>query len=272
MFGYLIVNPTQLDKEDKQIYRGFYCGLCHELNKSYGNTGRKTLSYDLTFVSLVLASVHHLENTYGFERCPIHPIVPHQFISNEVMEFTAAMNMVLSYYKCLDDYQDENKKKAQVNALKLEPFVLEIKKKYSQQVNDIEQSLAEINNYEKHNVLDPDLLSNTFGKIMVEVFRYKDNQPKELESFAFHLGKFIYLLDASLDLKSDIKKELYNPLIAIDSTHQHEMLEMVMADCVKEFEKLHISEYQNIIENVLYSGAWSKYYVKKKGLKDEGSL
>jgi len=29
MFGYIVVNSEILSKENKQIYRSCYCGLCH---------------------------------------------------------------------------------------------------------------------------------------------------------------------------------------------------------------------------------------------------
>ena len=56
-------------------------------------------------------------------------------------------------------------------------------------------------------------MSGCFGALMAELFDYRqDHWSPELRSIGFHLGKFIYLLDAYDDLKRDQRKGAYNPL------------------------------------------------------------
>ena len=78
------------------------------------------------------------------------------------------------------------------------------------------------------------------------------------------LGRYIYLLDAVNDLKADIKKQRYNPLIAQMETDFTPMLTVMMAECTKEFEKLPIERDKHILQNILYSGVWQKYRVQKR--------
>ena len=40
--------------KDFDMYRSFYCGLCRELREKYGISGQITLSYDMTFVIMLL--------------------------------------------------------------------------------------------------------------------------------------------------------------------------------------------------------------------------
>ncbi len=54
MFGYIVMNKPEIKMKDFDMYRTFYCGLCRELREKYGISGQITLSYDMTFVILLL--------------------------------------------------------------------------------------------------------------------------------------------------------------------------------------------------------------------------
>lgn len=274
MFGYLVVNPSQLSKEERRLYRSYYCGLCHALSDAYGNPGRKTLSYDLTFINIILSSVYDLPENHDQERCPIHPLGKHDYIMTEASAFCADMNILLSYYKHLDDWNDEGNASAQKKAAKLKPHVQKIEERYPRICAVIARQLAEISEYERHNVLTPDLPANSFGVLMAEIFTFRnDDKTVLLKNFGYHLGRFIYLMDACMDLKEDLKKQLYNPLVSLESGKIQEILEMVMADIVSEYDKLPVNRYKNVIENVLYSGIWTKYDMSHRERRNhEGSL
>jgi hypothetical protein len=73
------------------------------------------------------------------------------------------------------------------------------------------------------------------------------------------LGRFIYLLDASNDLRADIKKQRYNPLVAQTQRDFTPLLTMMMAECTAAFDKLPITRDSGVLRNVLYSGVWQSY-------------
>ena len=54
MFGYIVADLGNLSEEEKKCYNKYYCGLCHALKKTNGNLGRLTLTYDFTFIALLL--------------------------------------------------------------------------------------------------------------------------------------------------------------------------------------------------------------------------
>ena len=268
MFGYLVCDPLHLDKTNRDLYRQGYCGLCNRLEAAYGNTGRKTLSYDMTFVALLLSAVFNSENITGEEKCPIHPIRKHNYFYNEYFSYAADINILFTYYKHLDDYHDENSSKALKQAQQLEPFVDEIRNKYPEKVKVIEKCLNDITAMEKANVNNPDLPANCFGYLMAEVL----DQSEELKHFGFELGRVIYLMDGCVDLSDDLKHGQYNPFMFID-TDKETVMEAVMADCLEEYKRLPVSLYKDILENVLYCGIWLKYDAKyKKGKAHERSL
>ena len=58
MFGYVVPNQVALSDEAQKRYRTAYCGLCRRIDALHGLRGRFTLSYDLTFLNLLLCSLY----------------------------------------------------------------------------------------------------------------------------------------------------------------------------------------------------------------------
>ena len=80
----------------------------------------------------------------------------------------------------------------------------------------------------------------------------------------FYFGKFIYLLDAYDDVEEDVKKGNYNPfskdyIIKGFDDRVKSMLMMMKAETCREFEKLPIIKYTDILRNILYSGVWCRF-------------
>ena len=44
MFGYVVINKPELKFKEFDVYKGYYCGLCHCLKERYGITGQVTLT------------------------------------------------------------------------------------------------------------------------------------------------------------------------------------------------------------------------------------
>ena len=107
MFGYVVVNKPELKFREFDVYRAYYCGLCHSLSKRHGLSGQLTLSYDMTFLVILLSSLYEQEHSVTSKRCIVHPIKRQNIISSEFTDYVADMNVILSYFKCLDDWHDD---------------------------------------------------------------------------------------------------------------------------------------------------------------------
>ena len=72
MFGYVIPNQAALSPEAQERDRAAYCGLCRRIGALHGTRGRLTLSYDLTFLDLLLCSLYEGESACatGCDHCP----------------------------------------------------------------------------------------------------------------------------------------------------------------------------------------------------------
>ena len=178
--------------------------------------------------------------------------------------YAADMNIILTYYNYLDDAIDDNSWVAKVKSKLLEKFLPPIQEKNPRQCMAIADSLQRVGEMERANELNPDLPANCFGKLLGSVFVWRQDEYAEaLWLMGAALGRFIYLLDAVNDLKADIKKQRYNPLVAQLETDFTPMLTIMMAECAAEFEKLPIRRDRKILQNILYSGVWQNYRVRK---------
>lgn len=75
----------------------------------------------------------------------------------------------------------------------------------------------------------------------------------------------------------DEKKGSYNPFLSMsrreDFDREAEKILLLMAsDAAREFEKLPITEYVDILRNILYCGIWNKFRYKKEGKNSVRSL
>ncbi|MGE4486175.1 MAG: DUF5685 family protein, partial [Oscillospiraceae bacterium] len=82
MFGYVIANRENLNEEQRSRYRAYYCGICRSLREYHGIGSGLIVSYDMTFLVMLLTSLYEPETGTGNERCSVHPVKPHDYISN----------------------------------------------------------------------------------------------------------------------------------------------------------------------------------------------
>ena len=144
MFGYISINKAEMKFKDYDVYHSYYCGLCKVLKECYGRRGQVTLSFDMTFLVILLTGLYEPDTKTEMVRCIAHPMQKHAAKTNEFTEYAAAINMLLSYYKCEDDWADEHRKKAFVAAKLLHSKIKKIEKLYPVKCKVISENLATI--------------------------------------------------------------------------------------------------------------------------------
>lgn len=279
MFGYIIVNKQEMKFREFDCYQSYYCGLCQNLKNRYGRSGQLTLSYDMTFVVMLLSSLYEPETDCGSCKCIAHPFEAHPTRRNRFTDYAADMNILFSYYKCLDDWADERKLSGRMEASLLKKKNDQVTGKYPHKAERIYTLLENIRLYEKAGERNIDLASGCFGQIMAEIFVYRqDEWEEELRRMGFYLGKFIYLMDAWEDMEKDEKSGNYNVFLykkeeaASEEEFEKEadtVLSMMMAECCRAFEKLPIIENVEILRNILYSGVWCRYEMVRRKRKEK---
>ncbi|MBO5159189.1 MAG: hypothetical protein J6B94_06325 [Lachnospiraceae bacterium] len=275
MFGYIVVNKPEMKFREFDMYQSYYCGLCKSLKDRYGKRGQMTLSYDMTFLALLLSSLYEPETVSGYRRCVAHPVEKHLYRQNEFTDYAADMNLLLSYEKCLDDWNDEHKTKKRLMAALLKSKNQQVYEKYPEKFDKICACMERIHELEKAESRNIDEVSGAFGEIMAEIFAYRQDEWEEtLRRMGFFFGKFIYLMDAYEDIEEDLEKGTYNPMKDLYGQEDFEkrageVLLMMMAECSKAYERLPIVENTQILRNILYSGVWSRYDQVKQKRKEK---
>jgi len=264
MFGYVTINPNALGEEDKQRYQALYCGLCRQLSKSHGAAGRMTLTYDMVFLSMLLSSLYKEEEIKGVQRCPMHPLKPKPYIQSPATEYAADLSVVLAYYKCMDDWNDDHNVIALGQSKLLKECVKKAGIRYPRQCAAVASGIKRLGEIEQSGEINPDIPANCFGNMMGELFVREDVWEPALRRMGAALGRFVYLMDAANDLRDDIRKKRYNPLTAQTDTDFEPMLTMLIGECTREFEKLPLERDGNIMRDILYSGVWMRFRKKER--------
>lgn len=274
MFGYVTVCKPELKMKDYYTYRAYYCGLCKVLKEKYGFLGQMTLTYDMTFLVLLLTSLYEEKPTREQNRCVVHPVKKHDMLFNEITEYAADMNIVLTYFHFADDWNDEKSKVGLAGMRALRKTYLKIREQYPKKCEKIRRCLVRLQKAEKRKEESIDVVSGYFGELMGELLLYKEDVWKHtLKRLGFYLGKYIYILDAYDDLEKDKETGSYNPLLPLYHDEKYEekcgqMLTLVLAECSSAFERLPCIEYGDILRNILYVGVWNKYDEKQKKITE----
>lgn len=280
MFGYIVINKAEMKFKDFDMYQSYYCGLCKRLKDFYGRRGQMTLSYDMTFLIVLLTGLYEPETAIDTVNCIAHPFEKHTARTNEYSDYAASMNLILTYYKCKDDWNDERKKKSYAVMQALKSKMKEINEQYPEKISRVSANLQKLSILEMENEQNIDLMAGLFGEIMAELFAYRhDEWETSLRKIGFFLGKFVYLMDAYEDVEKDIKTGNYNPFKKMFTEDENfaenirSLLTLMMAECSREFEKLPILLHTDILRNILYSGVWQKYVLvteKRNNPKETG--
>ena len=266
MFGYVAPVLSVLTDEQKQRYRSVYCGVCHALKSRHGQSGRLSLSNDMTFLALLLSSLYEPETAQATARCGIHPVKKHPFCSSSMIDYAADMNALLFYWKCEDQRMDDHSLVGKTGETLFRKAAKKVRTLWPAQSVAVEQALSELWKEEKKTVPDPDRLCNLSGEMLGAVFVPKpdDMWAPVLRSVGNSLGRFIYWMDAWEDYDADHRKRRFNPLDVYHDRPDYEdfckeTLELLIAEAANSFEILPLEQDLGLLRNVIYSGVWQRY-------------
>lgn len=298
MYGYVITNKPELKMKEFDEYRSFYCGLCDTLYQKFGRAGQLTLNFDCTFLLLLLDGLYEpVANEYE-RTCIEHPLKKHGHATSEVTDYAADMNLLLAWYKLVDDWKDEKSAKAYAASLLIRKNVKRIAAKYPKKAAVIEKAMKRLAQLERRAASDGSLsatgrglsgfgfsasdrkatsgaesarlldeLAACFGTALAEICDYKqDEWSTTLRKLGFNLGCFIYLADAYDDRHKDEETGNFNPFLLLYKEMSQDDVEALaktdlnlrMAECTECFEFLPILRHGEILRNILYSGVWQK--------------
>ena len=268
MFGYITVDPGSLQEEEKKRYQSWYCGLCQKMSQIMGETGRMALSNDMTFLYILISSVYDQTGTDTSRACPMHPLKKRRMHITDAASYCADMNLLLAYYKLLDDIRDEHHRSSRLRARNMEKEIGQIQARYPEKNRRIQQALESIHELEDAQSNDIDALCRLSGDMVAEVFDSRNDIFSPLfRRIGYALGQFIYLMDAWEDYDEDLKKHRFNPLRSIHDAPGYEdtvwdALSGMLGEAVAAADLLPIEQDRDLIEHVLLRGVFYRYHLR----------
>lgn len=273
MFGYIRACKPEMRIKEYELYKAVYCSLCKELGKSYGIFARFTLSYDFTYLALLSMSLNDRCCGLKQKSCTCNPLKKCTYLEDmSELSMPAAAAMILNYYKLLDNIQDEKGLKKFGYTL-LKPLFSSAHKKAARNYPDIESIVSQyIENQrinEATNKDNIDMAAEPTAVCMAKLFKTLSDDEMTvrcLDRVGYSIGRYIYILDAAVDLDEDIKLGRYNPLINSDHSTDFiaAQLNICIAEAIKAYELIDIKKFKNILDNLMYLGLQDTF---KKELK-----
>ncbi|MCR5663329.1 MAG: DUF5685 family protein [Oscillospiraceae bacterium] len=264
MFGSLTAGLPLLTEEQLRRYKACYCGLCRSLRERFGLPGALALNYDTTFLALLLTSLYEPDERSGEDACAAHPFRPRSWWRSEYSDYAADMTAALAYLKCRDDWKDEGDPAALTEGALLRKGFKRAQVSYPRQCGAMETALAELGEVERRGLAEPDAAAACFGRLLGEVFcPREDRWAPTLRRFGEALGRCVYILDACLDLDRDALLNRYNPLRRFygqdNAARFREILQLLLSDAVREFDRLPLVQDAALMQNILCVGLWSAF-------------
>ena len=216
MFGYVRPSDDRLTPADRETFRAAYCGLCHALGARYGLVGRMILNYDLTFLAMVLSDG---AGEMCAKRCAVHPMRRRCCVAGDpALDAAADMSVILTYWQLRDGVADHGfwgGLKYRIASVLLRPAYRRARERRLQFDAGTKAHLSELAALERERCSSLDAPADAFAQLLA-LAAEEVNDPvrrRVTAQMLYHLGRWVYLVDAADDLKKDVKNGSYNPLV-----------------------------------------------------------
>lgn len=216
MFGYVRPSLGRLSQEDTARFSAMYCGLCRALGRRCGKAASLILNYDFTFLAVLLAEGEAEDPLHG--RCVVHPLQGRDYFpGNDALDLAADCSVILAWWQLKDAIADSGGLAAKYRsaALLLKPAYERARRSRPEFDRSTRRQLEELSRLEAERCPSMDQAADTFALLLQSAAGEVEDSVKRrvLEQMLYHLGRWIYLVDAADDLAEDFSTGSYNPLI-----------------------------------------------------------
>ena len=272
MFGYVRPYKAEMLVREYEQYKSIYCALCREMGKEYGPLSRMTLSYDCTFYVLLRLSLRCGSFSAEKKRCVMNPLKRCAYCTVEGEEWkrAAALSVLLTYQKLKDDIADNGFWKS-LRARILLPFVSRWRKKAKKRfpaMDELTQRFMEEQQAAEREPFSFDRCAEPTAVLLGTLFSEGADHPEDriLYEMGYHIGRWVYYMDAADDLQEDLKSDGFNPFVRqyglTDGTYDkkeiatqcNEVLNFSLSRAVSAMALLTFRSMGPIVENVVAKG------------------
>jgi hypothetical protein len=214
MFGYVRADTPYLFIKDDKLYRAMYCGVCKGISDVCGQSARMGLSYDVTFLSVLLHNLAGVDVKIEKSHCLTHCIRSRQMAEvDELTRQLGALNTALVYFKYTDDIADGDKGRGK--RLWFTKGYRRVQKKYPEIARIVRENMQAQEKIEGAKTDSVDRAADATATMLAEFSDYALGEKKTdfSHNLCYAIGKWIYLIDALDDYDKDKKKGAYNPFV-----------------------------------------------------------
>ncbi len=223
LFGYVKCYTPELRLREYEYYRGVYCGLCKSMGRCTGCVSRLALSYDLVFLALVRMALTGENPKAEAGRCLLHPFRRRPVCAScRSLDYAARAAAVLGYYKLDDDLYDTHGVAGKAKLLVLKPILSHARRLAEKTYGEMEEldltvagKLRRIRELEQKDIAVADELADLSGEILADVFEcgLSGSAARISREIGYHVGRWVYLIDAVDDYNKDIKRGEFSPFM-----------------------------------------------------------
>ena len=216
MFGYIRPADHRLSQEEYERFRAAYCGLCHTLGKRYGFSARFLLNFDFTLLAILLSEGKTPECRNC--RCIAHPCKAHCTMDEtDALDLAADRSMILFWWQLQDHIADHGL----LRGIPYRALSLIYRRTYRRARDyapdfdaQVQRHLNDLAEKEHACCASIDEAAEPFAALMADIADCVEDATKRriLRQLFYHLGRWIYLVDAADDYEKDAKEDCYNPL------------------------------------------------------------
>ena len=270
MFGYIRPMQGELKVRELERFKACYCGLCHALGRQYGFRARFILSYEFVFLSMLLWGDGDAPEIKR-KRCIASPCRRKKYCAgNDTLYACAGYSVILTWWKLRDAVTDEGFFRAipyRLASLLLSSAYKKAVRRLPEFDRTVREQLSRLVSIEAAADKSLDETADKFAMILKAAAESTAQEPQRraLYELLYHLGRWVYIIDACDDLKNDVKYGRYNPVAlrfqlggtaltedsaeAILTTLTHSGNLMSSA-----FELMPENAWTGIISNIIYLG------------------
>lgn len=268
MFGY-VLPPQDLPEEELNRFRRAYCGLCHTLGRRYGTAARFILNYDFTYLAILLSERE--ESVCRKSRCMAHPVHGREYLKDSAaLDLAADESVILAYWQLRDGVADHD----WLHGLKyrglsgvLEPAYRKASAARPGFTESTRRQLARLAELEQAQCASIDRAADAFAVLLQEAASEVRDPVRRrvLAQMLYHLGRWVYLVDAADDLKKDAASGNYNPVALrfgltdgqwTENTRQEfaRTLDQSIWMMISAFELWDFGVWTPVLQRTLYAG------------------
>lgn len=216
MFGYVRPAAARLSEEENLRFHNAYCGLCHTLSRRYGFRARFLLNFDFTLLAILLSLGTESRSTC--RRCIAHPCRGCDTQEpSEALDAAADHSVVLFWWQVQDHIADHGffaSLPYRFAALLLRGAYRKARSAVPAFDEAVRRRLRELSDREHENCASLDAAAEPFSALLAEIAAAEPDEGRRriFRQLFYHLGRWIYLVDAADDYHADFVSGNYNPL------------------------------------------------------------